>query len=345
MRYFATISASASAAVKEEINRIKPILLPKKQSFQSKIPIIDDLNDKKVNTLVRLSDDFQKSLHSMIGFDYIKTNSQPVEGILVRNEYLNYWRKLTSSGKVMIEGPGGCGKSIMIRLFSYLWKQVLNRPVVLLYNLNRWANGYYPYSALPKESNQTLYEQKELAATFVRDIITLNPSFQFKGRSLTDWQGDWEQRRAYLSPAIFTELIESLPNDTLFALDGINVLYTPSTQYNHPSGEPIQSQDLFLFKAINDLVINSSKFSVIGVTSRTDPLNKCALPSHIKPNTLSEFSLYETGILLNHYSSNGLFASKVTDDYKKLQHFLSGGNCIELLKTCTYENLIFKPNL
>ena len=281
----------------------------------------------------------------MIGFDYIKTNCQSVDGILVRNEYLNYWKKLTSSGRIMIEGPGGCGKSIMVRLFSYLWRQVLKRPVVLVYNLNRWANGYYPYAALSKEGAHSLYEQRELSATFVKDIITLNPQIQFKGKSLADWQGDWEQRRAYLSPVVFTELIDSLPNDTLFALDGINVIYAPSTQYNHPSGEPIQGQELFLFKAINDLVINSSRFAVLGVTSRTDPLNKCALPTFIRPNTLSELSLHETGILLNHYNSIGLFASKVTEDYKKLQHFLSGGNGIELLKSCTYENLIYKPSL
>lgn len=341
---------NTAVLVKEETlsNKIKPLLVPKNKTNSKNVTLVNSLNqlEESVNKIVKFPDDYLLKLSKMIGFK--GSNRKNFDFLLWRNEYQNYWNFLmknisnkTNRKPLLIDGPAGCGKSTLLQYIVHLWRDLINKPVIYLFNLNKWANGYYPYLPV-NNTNDCVYEQRELAIEFIKDVILLNPQLQFRNKLLSEWHREWEEKRALLSPEVITEFLSSLPQDTLFALDGINALYNPSTQYQHPDGTAIKGQQLALFKTLNQL-ITQKKHHLIGVTNKSDPLNlfKDVNGLEKKYLKLSNLSVQESRVLLGFYQTMGYFMSPVTSEFANLQQFLSGGNPVELLKTCTFENLLF----
>lgn len=321
-----------------------PILKPK-QRAPLELPVLHQNFDLLINQVIKLPEKgLAGKLSQLVGGapkGFFDSKRMAPAGILMRNEYSNYWSKLHKQNlDVMIDGPEGCGKSTLLMLMASAWGDVLKRPTVLFTNMNRWANGYYPYL---KNEALNLYEQKELMIDLIRDIAVVNPELKFEGRGLGEWHEEWKLGHAVMDTQTFIKVLGAMPEDTLFALDGINALYTPATQYHHPDGSPIPGQQLSIFRLIHDVLHLQTpkqrpKWRVVGVSSRTDPLHKCELPEFCKRHQLSEYSVHETEMVLEHYAKSGFIPDKGN---AKMQRLVSGGNAIQLLKTSTYHNLLY----
>lgn len=312
------------------------------------LPTLHQNFDLLINQIVKLPEKgITSKLAQLVGGapkGFFDAKALAPAGILLRNEYLNYWNKVWKQRMdVMVDGPEGCGKSTLLMVLASAWRDLMNRPLVLFTNMTRWVNGYYPYSPTEKMGNGCLYEQKELLLELVKDICLINPELQFEGRLLREWHQEWKLGHAMLDTQTFKKVLEGMPEETMFALDGFNALYTPATQYHNPDGKPVSGQDLALLRILHEtLHLETPKqrkqWLVLGVTSRTDPLNRCRLPDFCKRHRLSEYSVSETGVLLEHYVRSGLIPEMGN---VQMQRFISGGNAVQLLKTCTYQNLLY----
>lgn len=309
------------------------------------LPTLNQNIDLLINQVIRLPEKgIASKLAQLVGGapkGFFDPKALVPTGILIRNEYLNYWNKVWKQEKdVLVDGPEGCGKSTLLMVLASAWRDLLNRPLVLFTNMTRWVNGYYPY--LPIE-NGTLYEQKELLLELVNDICVINPELKFQERILGEWHQEWKLGHAVLDTLTFRKVLESMPDETMFALDGFNALYTPATQYHDPEGKAVPGQNFALLRTLHETLHlerpkQRNRWRVLGVTSRTDPLNKCGLPEFCKRHQLSEYSVSETGILLEHYVKSGMIPEKGN---VQMQRFISGGNAVQLVKTCSYQNLLY----
>lgn len=356
---------SKAAATLE--NEAKAILVPQKTNFSNILTLNNQKISELLNQIVQL-DPNSKLCKLIKERNFTNTMnrkkfvlSTPV-GFLVRKSYVEFWESLQEGNSVVIDGPAGIGKSVMLSIFASHWREGLKKPIVYFPNLINWVTGKYPY--LPKEADavkdqqNVFYEQKELLLDLVHDLNILNP--ELKGpndRPLKELYEEWKTGKYPLTTELFGQVLENLPKETLWIVDGLNVLYAPRTQYSGPDLKPIAAQQLSIC-LILDKVLGLRKRDksknyplVVATTTRTDPRLKSALPEGISFKLLPPYSLNETELILQHYRQinysfclNSLTNQNRDSKYEtnlRLQQLVSGGNGAQLLKTCVFQNLLY----
>lgn len=249
---------------------------------------------------------------------------------------------MTESDKVIIDGPSGSGKSVLLmQMYAAVRESIAADPrklVLYVPNCHKWTTGYFPYYPEEAAANgSVLYKQPELALEILRLLLLGNGSKMPEGLASKIEEAKLDAYNRAL-PLYEQTLKELEGKEMILFLDGVNGLIEGDslTGYMDREGRPLPLKALPLCSSF----MNGFKGTVIGSLTHSNP----ALPT-VEVNTAINIPTYSNEDLkriLQLYSQLGHCAPNKSDQFVAFKAFVSGGNGRKLYKSCEYDSIYYK---
>lgn len=262
----------------------------------------------------------------------------------------------TTQSTIILEGRSGVGKSATMLQLACLFSQNPSFLLIYIPNAHSWTVGKYPYHPVTNQDGTISFDQPDISASVLRNILSLNASKfssqseQFQEeikRSLKETSEGLSLATDTLTRILDGSLLAKLwpSSPTILCLvDQVNAFSVPLS-YKTPRGDPIPAEQFPVINSVKNL-LNSAheKIKIIGALSYSDPQLRKVTSANISTNgtvvNVPALDRNEMHAILEYYRSLGYIYEKNLDGIyleRKLYH--TGGNAHALFQACAYDNL------